>query len=130
MKTYQISNTASGHNFGTYSGETALHAIAAMHRDAGYAAEVVNGELVTDAPGGADPNVVAVAAKTYQIQVRGNFGGTSGGWRPAITGTLNRTGRGDAEASTFAGEIPEDVTDMVCNELADDAEDNWRVVEV
>lgn len=32
----------------------------------------------------------------YRVEVRGTFGG----WRPAITGTLNQTGKSDAEAST------------------------------
>jgi hypothetical protein len=36
----------------------------------------------------------------YQVQVRGEWGGSVGGWRPAITGTLNQTGRDDAWAST------------------------------
>jgi hypothetical protein len=40
-------------------------------------------------------------ANSFQVQVRGVFGGTSDGWRPAITGTLNQTGLSDAEASTF-----------------------------
>lgn len=66
--------------------------------------------------------------QTFQIQVRGSFGGTTGGWRPAVTGTLNQTGRSDAEASTFDHDIPDDVIDLVCNELADTDEDNYRVV--
>jgi len=50
MTSYTITNTRSGFDLGTYKGETALHAIAAFHRDAGYRADVVDGELVTDAP--------------------------------------------------------------------------------
>ncbi len=53
MTSYIITNTASGADLGTYEGETALHAIAALHRDAGYKARVTDGELVTDAPGDA-----------------------------------------------------------------------------
>lgn len=38
----------------------------------------------------------------YMIQVRGEWGGaTSSAWRPAITGTINQTGRSDIDASTF-----------------------------
>ena len=37
---------------------------------------------------------------SYQIQVRGEWGGSVGGWRPAITGTLNQTGQSDDYAST------------------------------
>ena len=36
----------------------------------------------------------------FQIQVTGDWGGAIGGWRPAITGTLNQTGQDDAWAST------------------------------
>jgi hypothetical protein len=35
------------------------------------------------------------------VEVKGAFGGGTGGWRPAATGTENQTGRADAEASTF-----------------------------
>lgn len=38
----------------------------------------------------------------YRIEVRGEWGGTTGHWRPAITGTLNQTDGDDATASTFA----------------------------
>lgn len=38
--------------FGIFEGKTALDAYAAMLRDAGYSAEIVNGELVTDSPEG------------------------------------------------------------------------------
>lgn len=57
MTTYTIENTTSGHVIGDYDGETREHAIAAMLRDAGYRADVVDGEIVTDCPnwnGGAD----------------------------------------------------------------------------
>lgn len=40
-------------------------------------------------------------ATRYVIEVKGNWGGASGSWRPAVTGTLNQTGRSDEEASTF-----------------------------
>jgi hypothetical protein len=55
--TYTITNTVSGLALGSYAGETADHAIAAMLRDAGYSADVVDGEIVTDCPhwnGGSD----------------------------------------------------------------------------
>lgn len=41
-------------------------------------------------------------ANKYQVQVTGPFAGSVGDWRPGITGTLNQTGKPDAEASTFA----------------------------
>lgn len=36
----------------------------------------------------------------YRVEVRGTFSGSFGGWRPAITGTLNQTGGSDEEASS------------------------------
>jgi hypothetical protein len=39
----------------------------------------------------------------YRIEVTGEWGGTVGGWRPAITGTLNQTGGDDEWASTCVG---------------------------
>jgi hypothetical protein len=36
----------------------------------------------------------------YRVEVRGEWGGMVGGWRPAITGILNQTGRDDDAAST------------------------------
>lgn len=50
MATFTITSKA-GAEMGTYEGETALHAYAAMLRDAGYSARV-EGILLTDAPGG------------------------------------------------------------------------------
>jgi hypothetical protein len=51
----------------------------------------------------------------YQIQVTGEWGGSVGGWRPAITGTLNQTGREDAWASTEdTREAAEATLDAVC----------------
>lgn len=46
----------------------------------------------------------SIGAMSYRVEVRGTFGGATGGWRPAITGTLNQTGKSDAEASTFQTE--------------------------
>ena len=37
----------------------------------------------------------------YRIEVHGEWAGMVGAWRPAISGTLNQTGRDDVEASTF-----------------------------
>jgi len=50
MTTYTIENTTSGHIIGDYDGETREHAIAAMLRDAGYRADVVDGDVETDCP--------------------------------------------------------------------------------
>ncbi len=50
MTTYTIENTTSGHVIGDYDGETREHAIAAMLRDAGYRADVVDGDVETDCP--------------------------------------------------------------------------------
>lgn len=38
----------------------------------------------------------------FMVEVRGEWGGAVGGWRPAASGTENQTGMSDAEASTFA----------------------------
>jgi hypothetical protein len=38
--------------------------------------------------------------KRFQIQVQGEWAGTTGGWRPGIAGTLNQTGQPDHRAST------------------------------
>lgn len=40
----------------------------------------------------------------YQVQVRGPLNGTTGPWRPAIAGVLNKTGLTDAEASSVSSE--------------------------
>lgn len=53
MMSFRIVSKTSGADLGTYEGDTAAHALAAMHRDAGYKADVVGGELVSDAPGSA-----------------------------------------------------------------------------
>lgn len=39
---------------------------------------------------------------SFQIQVRGEWAGAVGGWRPAVAGTVNQTGLSDEEASTCA----------------------------
>ncbi len=68
-------------------------------------------------------------ASKFQVQARGEFGGTSGGWRPAITGTLNQTSLSDADASTTEsyGEAQE-LLALVQNEGA--AVEDTRVHEV
>lgn len=50
MTTYSITIKTSGAVMGTYDGETAIHALAAMHRDAGYDRATVDedGDLVND----------------------------------------------------------------------------------
>lgn len=58
MPTFKIVSVA-GLDLGNFEGATLVHAIAAMHRDAGYTAHVdADGTLVTDAPG--DAAVLAV----------------------------------------------------------------------
>lgn len=47
---------------------------------------------------------------TTILQVRWNQGDP---WTPAITGTLNQTGRTDDDASTFEDRVPEDVLQLV-----------------
>lgn len=47
MKTYSIRNDST--DFGTFEGETPAHALAAMHRDAGYASQVIDGVVVPPA---------------------------------------------------------------------------------
>lgn len=84
MTTYRIHNGRSGQNLGLYVGETEEHAIAAMYRDAGYQAEVVDGEIVGD-EGDIDglENIVAVEV-TPSI---------------TVTHTISRQSIGDASAS-------------------------------
>ena len=63
-----------------------------------------------------------------QVQVRGEFAGSVGGWRPAITGTLNQTGLDDAEASTCDAH---EVTTLVELVLLEGARPDYvRVVDV
>lgn len=67
-------------------------------------------------------------AQKYVVQVRGTFGGSIGGWRPGITGSLNQTGTSDEEASTFdASEHADDAFEMIVAEgaLAEDV----RIIE-
>lgn len=64
------------------------------------------------------------ATRRVQIQVSGEWAGTSGGWRPAIDGTLNQTGEDPAEASTFTGDVPADVVEMVREQRPE----AWRIV--
>lgn len=47
MSTYSISNDST--DFGTFEGETPAHALAAMHRAAGYASRVVDGVVIPPA---------------------------------------------------------------------------------
>ena len=47
MTTFTISNDST--DFGTFEGETPAHALAAMHRAAGYASRVVNGAVIPPA---------------------------------------------------------------------------------
>jgi len=68
MNTYTIENTTSGHVIGDFAGETADHAIAAMLRDAGYSADVVDGEIVTDCPNWNDgANLAATECESSEI---------------------------------------------------------------
>ena len=76
---------------------------------------------------------------SYQVQVTGEWGGSVGGWRPAITGTLNQTGQSDAWASTCdshdaASALLDDLVQNLANDPQDgDPRDNaprFRVVEV
>lgn len=53
-----------------------------------------------DGPEVARINAGPALANRYRVEVRGTFGGSIGGWRPAITGTLNQTGRSDEDASS------------------------------
>ena len=47
MTTFTISNDST--DFGTFEGETPAHALAAMHRAAGYASQVIDGAVVPPA---------------------------------------------------------------------------------
>jgi hypothetical protein len=71
--------------------------------------------------------VYAAACARYHVQVRGDFAGSTGGWRAGVAGTLNQTGLGDDEASTFATHAAaEDALAMVREAGADEA----RIVEL
>lgn len=39
--------------------------------------------------------------RRWVVQAKGDWAGQTGGWRPAIDGTINQTGRSAEEASTF-----------------------------
>jgi len=66
---------------------------------------------------------------SYQVQVKGEWAGSEGGWRPAIDGTLNQTGRPAAQASTFPTmDEAEEALSLCVAEGA--AEDNLRIVEL
>lgn len=65
-----------------------------------------------------------------QIQVRGSVVNAGHrGWVPAVTGSLNQTRTPDGDASTFDGEVPGDVVDMVLTAFEPE-DDDWRIVEV
>jgi hypothetical protein len=77
----------------------------------------------------------------YQVQVSGPWAGSVGGWRPAVDGTMNQSGRPAAEASTFATEDEAEEVMAQCQDEADEdairsgdedrADDtSFRVVEV
>lgn len=65
----------------------------------------------------------------YQIQVRGEWAGSVGGWRPAVSGSVNQTGLSDEHASTFASEIEAEAALVaLVREGAHEAE--LRIVEI
>lgn len=75
----------------------------------------------------------------YQIQFTGSFGGQSTlAWRPAVTGTLNQTGKSDDYASTFlTHEEADDVLERVVRPEVRGGEDaldlgqvRFRIVEL
>lgn len=78
------------------------------------------------------PNPVLVLEDNgprYRVEVRGEFGGAVGGWRPAICGTLNQSGLSDAKASTF--DDADDAEEALAVVLAEGAdEEDTRIVEV
>jgi hypothetical protein len=81
MSTFTISNDSA--DFGTFEGETPAHALAAMHRAAGYASTVIDGVVVpptsaVDAdgaslcPGIDDVTIAEVETEaTYSVTFRG-----------------------------------------------------------
>jgi len=76
----------------------------------------------------------------FQVQVTGEWAGVSGGWRPAVSGTLNETGRDDTWASTSdTREEAQDTLEYVLlPELGTDPEDGdprdraprFRIIEI
>jgi hypothetical protein len=81
MTTFTISNDST--DFGTFEGETPAHALAAMHRAAGYASQVIDGVVVSTAsavdadgvnlcPGIDDVTIAEVETEaTYSVTFRG-----------------------------------------------------------
>lgn len=65
----------------------------------------------------------------FQVQVRGQFGGAVGDWRPGITGTLNGTNDSDDVASTVATESEADELAALVLEAGASSED-IRIVQV
>lgn len=68
----------------------------------------------------------------FQIQVRGEWAGTVGGWRPAVAGTLNQTSMSDESASTFEwlDDATRFVREHILPEFSEEREGDWRVVNV
>ena len=70
----------------------------------------------------------------FRIEVSGEWAGSVGGWRPAIAGALNATGRSDEKASTFeTREEADDVLEYDCLSQQTGGDQNapeFRVVEV
>lgn len=63
----------------------------------------------------------------YQVQVRGEFAGSVGGWRAAIRGTLNQTGHSDEVASVAtSNDGAQELVELVVGEGA--REEDVRVV--
>jgi hypothetical protein len=66
----------------------------------------------------------------YRIEVRGDWAGEIGGWRPVVDGTVNQTDQPAEEASTFATfeEAEAALEDAVLPQS--DGEQEFRIVEV
>lgn len=68
----------------------------------------------------------------YRVEVRGTWAGESSTvWRPAISGTLNQTGKSDLEASTFPSYEFADLAVMLCQECTqDDSSPAFRIIQI
>lgn len=131
MTTYQITSSA-GVDMGTWEAGSENEAVDLAAIDAGYdgAADAEarvpgwsRGLRVRDVDSGyVDPT-------RFRVEVRGEWAGVTGGWRPAVDGTVNATGRPRDEASLFDSYLAaREAVDVLVEQGADP--DHVRIVQV
>ena len=88
-------------------------------------------DTTTDTFATLDTRETVAAPTRYRVEVRGEWAGGLGGWRPAVSGTLNQTGMSDADASTFEdSDEADEGAETIRAELDADREDDVRVVAI